>query len=254
MRRTSGSARFGNVATDKPDRVPATTRPTPGDTGYAAEDWRRYAQLEQLVNHWDRPGWTPGRRSYHWLISLDDSGLRELAARCQAQLADFDQLDPVPLSSLHITLRRAGFTDEISRDDALAIAKAAERRCRSIAPFILDIGPLAGSVGAVRFSAGPHKPVLQVRDCVRNAVTRVRGPDESASERTAPFVPHVSIAYCHEPTVAKPVIERVARLRALGAVTVPVSAAQLVKMWREDREYRWEVIGVVELRAEQRRP
>lgn len=223
--------------------------PTAEHTGYIAEDWRRYAQLGQLVNHWDRPGWTPGRHSYHWLIGLDDGALRELAAHCQAQLADLSQLDPVPLSSLHITLQRAGFADEISRNNALAIAEAARELCRSLSPFVLRVGPLAGSAGAVRFSAGPHEAVRQVRDSVRTAIVQVHGPGDLTSERPTPFLPHVSIAYCHERGPAQPLVGRVARLRALGAVMVSVSAVQLVEMWREDRAYRWEVMGVVELRG-----
>jgi len=38
----------------------------------AAHDWSAFCAVDLLRNHWDRPGWTPGRCSYHWFITLDD--------------------------------------------------------------------------------------------------------------------------------------------------------------------------------------
>lgn len=217
------------------------------NAAYIAEDWRRYQSLERLTNHWQRPGWSGGRRSYHWLISFADAPeLHVLAARCQTRLQDFPTLDLVPLTSLHVTLQRAGFTDEMSQTQAEAIAEAARKRATHLRPMTLRIGPLAGSPGAVRFSVGPHELVLPVLDAVQAPIAEVRGrqalPDDNAL-----FIPHVSIAYSNADTSARPVIERVAKLRELGSVTTRVTSADLVELRCEGRRYVWEMVSRVGL-------
>lgn len=215
----------------------------PDTADYREVDWRRFQAVERLTNHWNRPGWLAGRRSYHWLISLEDSPeLRALAARCQAKLQDFPTLDLVPLTSLHLTLQRAGFTDEMRHAQARAIFDAAREGCAAIAPLTLKIGPLAGSPGAVRFSVGPRQPMRQVFDAVRAAIADVRGK-QALSDGNEPFIPHVSIAYSNADTPARPVIERVAALRELGAVTARVDGVRLVELRREGRSYVWETVG-----------
>jgi 2'-5' RNA ligase len=225
--------------------APANCRASDGDA-YVAEDWHRYRMLKHLVNHWDRPGWRDGTRSYHWLLSFDNApALRALAARCQAELRVFPTLDLVPLDSLHITVQRAGFTNELSLSQATAIAGAARERCAQLTPRTLRIGPLAGSPGAVRFSAGPHKAVAEVRSAVQAAIAEIRGSHALSSAEDVPFIPHVSIAYSNAETPARPVIDRVATLRDLDAVTTPVTKVDLVELRREGRRYRWERIVAV---------
>jgi len=175
----------------------------------AAEDWREYSQLEQLINHWDRPGWTPTRHSYHWLIALDDPALQRLVERCQAGLGDLPMLDLVPLSSLHVTLERVGFADELTEDEACVTAGMTTELCRETA--------------------------------------RLRGGEERSQELPSRFIPHVSIAYCGAVGPAQPVIARVGPLRELGSVEVPVVAMQLVDMWREGRAYQWRELAAVAL-------
>jgi 2'-5' RNA ligase len=213
---------------------------------YVEQDWQRYQALDRLVNHWQRPGWSNGRRSYYWLITFDNAPeLRALAAKCQAKLQDLPMLDLVPVTSLHITLQRAGFVDELSRADAKGIAEAASMHLATMTPPTIRIGPLAGSPGAVRFSAGPHEPLRQIRTAVQAGIAEVKGtppPESSAS-----FVPHVSIAYSNADVSATPVIERVAMLRELGAVTVTVVHTDLVELRREGRRYAWEGVERVRL-------
>lgn len=220
----------------------------------ADEEWLSYARVESLVDHWDRPGWTPSRHSYHWLISMDDPALHSLAERCQAALEDLPSFDAIPLSSLHITLARAGFVDELTEVEALATADMAQELLHGIEPFEIRIGPLTGSTGAVRFSARPHESVTQLRTAARTAVARVREPERYSYESPERFIPHVSIAYCHQAGPAQPVIKRVAQLRSFRTVTVRVAAIQLVNMWREGRTYRWDVLRAADLGEAGKKP
>ncbi len=220
--------------------------PSPSND-YIKADWERYRALDRLVNHWDRPGWGSGRRSYHWLIAFREAGeLESLAAACQAALQDLATLDPIPQSSMHITLARAAFTDEMTEVDAQAIVAAARRRCANFNAFDVRVGPLAGSPGAVRFTVGPHQPIRDLMLIVRAATNDVRGPGVATDSLQA-FVPHVSIAYSNATTPAQPVIDRVAVLRALGSVTVRVNSVELVELRREERKYLWREIGAVTL-------
>src|SRR6266511_643176 len=191
---------------------------------YIQDDWDTYRQLNILTNHWDRPGWTPGRRSYHWILSVADvPKLPALATQCQTQLRDIPTLDFVPVTSLHITLQRAAFTDEMTPNQVADMVGAASMRCAAIPPPTLQIGPLAGSAGAVRFSVGPHAPLHEIRSAVRSAVADVRDT-RTVPGRKTDFIPHVSIAYSNAVTSAQPVIERVAALRSTGCVAADIHA------------------------------
>jgi 2'-5' RNA ligase len=211
------------------------------------EDWRSFAALDRLGNHWDRPGWTPGRRSYHWMLTFEDAtGLHDLARRCQEQLR-LPVLDPVPLDGLHLTLQRVAFTDQISAADLDAVTDTAIHQLAGHTPFTLTVGPIAGSPGAVRFSVRPWEPVVRLREALLDAITLVLGP---AAVSTSAFRPHVGIAYCNQPTDAEPVISAVAPLRALPPAHVTIATASLVELRRDDRTYRWETVTQLRLAQE----
>ncbi len=225
------------------DRQPPVTRASE----YVRADWERYRRLTSLVNHWDRPGWNSGRRSYHWIVRFDDDpAVRRLAARCQQHLRHLPTLDLVPAAGLHLTVQRVAFTDEISISDAHAIADAAHDRYAALPVVTAMVGPLAGSSGAVRFSVGPHQPLRRIRETARDAIAQVRGAD-AVPARATDFVPHVSIAYNSRPTEARPIIQQVAMLRSLESVMVRIGAIDLVELRRDGRQYVWERIISVPL-------
>ena len=129
-------------------------------------DWQAFSTLTHMASHWNRPGWTDGRGSYHWLLNFGHAAsVRQLAQQCQAQL-DKQAFDLVPLDSLHVTLGQVGFTDEIDKATALAVANEAGPRCAELPPFRLTVGPLAGSRGALRFTVAPWTSLLAPTSCV----------------------------------------------------------------------------------------
>lgn len=208
------------------------------------DDWERFRVLTAMTNHWDRPGWRPGRRSYHWFVTFDSAALRDLAAVCQRGLRAFDCLDPVPADGLHLTLRRLAFTDEIDTDTVTTVAGRVAERCRDLPAFTVRVGPLAGSSGAVRFTVTPWEPLGELRQVVDDATT---GCGQPALDRR--FRPHVGIAYCNRTIAADPIIRRVATLRDLPPVEVPVVDLRLVRLYRDGRTYRWNPVYVVPLNA-----
>ena len=202
----------------------------------AAHDWSAFCAVDLLHNHWDRPGWTPGRRSYHWFITLGDQpALIDLAQRCQHALAAFG-LDPVPPESLHLTLCRVAFTDEVTEEQARFVAEAARRRVGTPGPLRLTVGPLAGSRGAVGFSVSPWEPLLELHD----RLIETRAAVFASPAGTSRFRPHVGIAYGNRTMPASPLRQAMEPLRRLSPVQVTAGAAHLVILRREDHAYQWE--------------
>ncbi|RKR88394.1 2'-5' RNA ligase superfamily protein [Micromonospora pisi] len=212
---------------------------------YVIADWNRYRTLDRLANHWDRPGWSNGRRSYHWILRFDQyPSLRRLTAYCQAALQHISTLDMAPMSSLHLTLQRVAFTDEIQPAVVDAIAAVAAGKYALVPPATITVGPLAGSPGAVRFSAGPHAPIVAVRKIARAAIGYIH-----LAERTTAFVPHVSIAYSNSSHPAAAIIEQVASLRHADVAVVEVTSVELVELRREERAYAFDVLHSLPLQT-----
>lgn len=213
------------------------------------QDWHRFQRLDHLGNHWQRPGWTEGRRSYHWLLTFErDSDLHALTAQCQAPFRDLPQFDLIPLEGLHLTLQRVAFTDELPASSLPSVLAAVRHRCHNMTPFRLQIGWLAGSTGAIRFTALPVTPVIKVRAMTATPMnTQVDVPRHLPTCPTEEFWPHVSIAYSNSIQTVAPVISQIEALRHLPPAEVLVTSLTLVELRREGRMYRWQVMGRVRL-------
>lgn len=212
------------------------------------QDWYRFRQLSQLGDHWQRPGWATARRSYHWLLTFNyHSDLHALAAQCQEPFRKIHQFDLVPLEALHLTIQRLAFTDEFSGDALSPAVQAVRQRCQHIAPFRLRIGWLAGSAGAIRFTALPVAPIAAIRDVVMMRAANVDVPADVSVPRSEIFWPHVSIAYSNTAQAAAPVVARIEALRHLPPAEALIINLALVELRREDRAYRWEELERVAL-------
>ncbi|MGH4020356.1 MAG: 2'-5' RNA ligase family protein [Pseudonocardiaceae bacterium] len=131
-----------------------------------------------------------------------------------------------------------------SRRRVDAILTTAKRRCGSLPSLSLRIGWLAGSQGAIRFTALPVQALAELRHALIVATAVARGHRERRSALDGYFWPHVSIAYCN---AHSPVAARLAPLRACSPVPVKVAAVHLAELRREGRGYRWHVIERVPL-------
>ncbi|KUN00757.1 hypothetical protein AQI95_33980 [Streptomyces yokosukanensis] len=202
----------------------------------AAHDWAAFRALDEMTDHWARPGWADGSRAYYWMLTFpDDERLAALAGHCQEELAPLG-LDPVPTDGLHITLARVGTPGTVTLSQLGGLALDAEDLLPSA--FSIHAMPLAGSRGAVRLSLGPWEPLLWLHHELAEAGS---GVGLAPKKPTSVFRPHLSIAYNNRRRPAAPVVEAVSRLRARPAVELSVSAVQLVELRREGRTYRWDV-------------
>ena len=214
----------------------------PGEESH--EDWTAFAAMSSMVNHWDRPGWRPGRIAYYWYLSFGDQPeVRALAAQCQSVISapHFDLIDG---SELHMTLERVAFSEEISRERLHEVRRNGDRRLTGFGILETTIGPLAGSTGALSFSVEPRNRLDALRSLL---VLANRESGISTDGDGQPFRPHVGIAYCNQRTAARPVVAQVEALRALPRVNVCISEALLVALTRNERSYSWEPVHRIPL-------
>ncbi|MFI5987619.1 2'-5' RNA ligase family protein [Streptomyces sp. NPDC051555] len=207
-----------------------------------AADWSAFAGIDRMSNHWARPGWGPGRRSFYWMITFP--GNRELADEaswCQRELAAFS-LDPVPADGMHITMNKIGVMGQVRREQLEELARSVRGTLGG--PLRLLAHPMAGSRGAVRFTVTPWTGLVSLHAALAQAGERAGVP---GGTETALFRPHLGIMYhnCDRPAVD--LIDAVAALRERAPVEVVVDTVRLVELRREDRAYRWEILHEVAL-------
>ncbi len=77
--------------------------------------------------------------------------------------------------------------------------------------------------------------------------TTVDVPGHTPTYAAEKFWPHVSIAYSNTAQPAALVVTRVEALRQLAPAEVLITSVALVKLGREGRAYRWEVLERVGL-------
>lgn len=201
-------------------------------------EWDEFRQRQVLESHWTRPGWWTGREAYYWMIRFDDDeSVAQLAASCQEVLG-LPTLDLVPRRSLHLTLSRVGFVDETDLAVARREVGRARTRLRGTEPIPVRVGPLSGSIGAIRLIVTPRLAVTGVRD-------KTHEPTNGQREG---FRPHVSIGYVNRQTAAAPLIDRVRDLhQRLRSVLTTVNAIHLVRLRREEHRYELQTIDAVSL-------
>jgi hypothetical protein len=59
------------------------------------------------------------------------------------------------------------------------------------------------------------------------------------------FKPHITISYSHaapDTVPARPLIERLASMRAVPPISVDLAAVDLLALRREGRVYRWDIL------------
>lgn len=210
-----------------------------------SHDWNAFRQVGVMQNHWDRPGWTEGRRSFHWMLTFPDAiAVHELALACQERLrrAEFD---PVSLDTLHITLGRIAFTDEITRSEVETIAANAASRCKNLSAFAVHVGPLSGSRGALRFSVTPWAQQIELHQLISDATRDTLGHDKVLD--TSSFRPHLSIAYCNRQVPVADLLPQVAQCRTITPVSTHISTVSLVELRRDNAAYRYKEIRQITL-------
>lgn len=210
----------------------------------ADHDWAAFRNLHRMETHWQRPGWTVGRRSYHWMLTFDGYGqLARHVTRCQ-QVVPAIGFDLVDTAAVHLTLGRIGFTDEVRRPALSAVLRKVADACERPSAFDLEIGPITGSRGAIRFSVGPWTPLLTVHAFLATATSAALGSVGVGVGvmDTDSFRPHLTIAYANASHDVEEVAAELVRSREVQGPRLRIGAVSLVLLERLPRAYRITVV------------
>ena|GEM_PF-659586 len=211
----------------------------------AAHDWSEFQALSHVDTHWERPGWTSGRSSYHWMATFEDHPeVAEHVRRCRPSVPSAGY-DLAAVDSVHLTIGRLAFTDDVSEAAAREVARSARVVDSRPGSFDLVFGPLTGSRGAIRFSVAPWSPLLAVHAFLTGITRSALG--ERCVMETATFRPHVSIAYAHARMSIDAVVSRLGDGRGVVGPTVRVDTVGLVRLERVGRSYRYRSLERVPL-------
>ncbi|MFC5253442.1 2'-5' RNA ligase family protein [Streptomyces nigrescens] len=210
----------------------------------AGHDWAAFGDVSEMVNHWDRPGWTASTRAYYWMITFPGaSALIQRARQCQQALRSL-AFDDIADDSLHLTLGRIGPSTEISLDQLDLLIASVQAASSSMS---LQAVPMTASRGAIRFSVAPWTPLINLRIMLAEAGDSVGLP---LRKPTSGFRPHIGISYCNRTIPAATVRDMVRPLRGLDAVEAEVQQVHIVELRREPSAYRWDVVRTLDLLRE----
>jgi 2'-5' RNA ligase len=199
-------------------------------------------RVDSLRNHWWwRPGWRAGRHLYACHLILDDQPeLLGLIGHYQDALGDLGNMDLIPPGSLHLTMQRIGWADEVSAADLSAVAERIADRLRGAPVPVVSFRDPTVWAEAVVLLALPAEPIYQLRLTVYQAIAAVLGPRALpvAPPAREQFVPHVSVAYVNRDGPAGPVFDALGRTRQ-PPVTVTFRVAPILTFHRDQQMYEW---------------
>jgi len=200
------------------------------------------ARVDSVRSHWWwRPDWPAGRPLYACHLTLDDQPqLRELIRHYQDALAHLGNLDLIPPGSLHLTMQRIGFVDEVSPAELAAVAGRLADRLRDVPGPVVTFHEPTVREEAVFLKALPAEPIYALRVAVYQSIAAVLGPRALplAPPGRERYLPHVSVAYVNADGPAQPVFDALSRVHQ-SPVTVTFRVAPILTFHRDHQMYSW---------------
>jgi 2'-5' RNA ligase len=205
----------------------------------------------RMENNWSlAPGEDPRRARLMWLMCVGGNPqVAEVAQAGQARLAGLPGLDLVPRDWLHVTTLIAGFADEISPDQAEAMATEARRLLAGTPPVTVTLGRVLYHPRAVMLAARPPSALEPVLHAAQEATRIATG--RQGQLHYEPWTPHVTLAYANSARPAGPVIEALGR--EVPPRQVAISSVSLVSQ-APGQMWEWRLVAQVPLQAAERSP
>jgi 2'-5' RNA ligase len=149
-------------------------------------------------------------------------------------------LDLIPPGSLHLTMQRIGWADEVSPAELEAVAERIADRLRDAPRPVVTLHQPTVWDEAVVLKVLPAEPIYALRLAVYQAIADVLGPRALPVAPPAPerFVPHVSVAYVNGDGPAQPVFDALGRVHP-PPVTVTFRVAPILAFHRDHQMYEW---------------
>lgn len=205
-------------------------------------------EFEQTRSHWWwRPGWGPQTRylTFHLTFGAEPA-LAEASGAVEGVLTSLDNMAPVPVTGLHLTMTGVGHAADVSDETVAALAVRvlddAAARADGAAPLVLDTLFL-GMEAIMLTGSCPDWLAALKREQERAVEDLLGAPGEWST-----FQPHVSLAYFSGEVDEDALV---AGLDGVGLDDVVVTrpTLSLLELRREDHLYTWRSLGerVIEL-------
>ncbi|MFE6866221.1 2'-5' RNA ligase family protein [Kitasatospora sp. NPDC057692] len=152
--------------------------------------------MEKFVPKFQGAPWPDGARVLHVYAVPDlrtDRGLADLAGACRTAMRPYP-ITPLGDDTLHCTLDMIADTtsDRITPAERADLVAALREHLAATAPFEVTAGPpVANRAGAV-LHLSPDHLLLDLRERVRDAIRRTRGPGALLHDGGRP---HISLGY-----------------------------------------------------------
>jgi 2'-5' RNA ligase len=204
---------------------------------------------QELIDRWhNRSEDSPGEGTVYWHILLgENQELRSIVAKAHDRLSKFSGLHLVPLRWLHITTHIAGRANQIDDNDLPQMVEAARTALTGTAPIQVTFQSVFYHPEAIVLGARPQEALTPIRQAALAATQAVTGKDNTASERTQQWMPHVTLCYS---TGRQPTAPIIAALGTdLPACQVSIQSLSLVVQRGPERLWDWHHIGTAHLRS-----
>ena len=187
----------------------------------------------------------------HWAVCLAGNCITgtfcsTISPRCRNWLpqrresSGLPGLDMIETPWLHMTTYIVGFADEVAVSAVEKMISNASRLLSEVPPVGISLGRVGYATQAIALPAEPPGILNPVLDAVREA-TRTAGCQGHTD--TAPWLPHISIAYSNASIPTAPIISALGRW--LPRIEITIRSISLVSQTQVGRSWQWRPVAEI---------
>jgi len=193
----------------------------------------------QFTGRWDNTSRLSYDNAVCWHLLLGGHAeVQAAAAVARQRLARFTGLHMTPPQWLHMTILRAGTTDQVTQGDMNRMLATAQAHLARTAPVTVTFQRIFYHPEAIVLSASPASALAPVLAAARTATREVLGPDIGESDG---WEPHMTLCYSAAEQPAAPVIAELGK--TLPAFEVTIGELSLVIQDGAEDQWNWRVAG-----------
>jgi 2'-5' RNA ligase len=173
------------------------------------------------------------------ILFNDQPQLAELVSKYETLLQHSGLHNPISVQWLHATVLRAGFLEEFSDDEMLAVAKKLEPKLASMKMPQLMLGQWWIWNGGPVLHITPDQQLNELFEQLVESLMEIVG--EQRLPKKLQFIPHVTLAY---PKTYDDELGLYRQLQAnpIEGINVRATNLSLLKQHVEDDYYAWKII------------
>lgn len=187
-----------------------------------------------------------GHGTIYWhMLFKDHPEVRATARAAQRILSRFGGFHMTPEEWLHMTTLIAGSTEEISRDQMLAMLSIAQQELAETEPISIRLGRVLYHPEAIMLGVEPEDALHPILKAAQKATQTTLGRDGVMNGSLPRWTPHMTVSYSVAQQPAEPIIAALGK--EVPGCDVVISAVSLVVQWGAERLWDWEPVGAARL-------